>query len=84
MLEEADLSLGVSMSMSMFELSRTIGLIVVSLHAAGFNVFAKSLIGATIQDGGKRERSDEPNNCYICKYITTFTYITNFSSPIES
>jgi len=44
-LEEADLPLGVSMSISMFELSWTIGLIVVSLDVAGFNVFAKSLIG---------------------------------------
>jgi len=41
----------------MFELFWTIELILVSLDAVGFNVFANSLMGATIQDGGKRERS---------------------------
>jgi len=30
-----------------------------SLVVLGNNVFANSLIGATIQDGGKRERNDD-------------------------
>ena len=33
-----------------------------SLVVLGNNVFANSLIGATIQDGGKRERSDSPES----------------------
>ena len=57
MLEEADLPLGVSMSMFMSEVFPTIRLTKVSLSVLGFNVFATSLMGTTMQDGGKRERS---------------------------
>jgi len=57
-LEEADLPLGVSMSISIFEMSRTVGLTIVSLDTEEFSVFTNSLMDTTIQDGGKRERSD--------------------------
>ena len=57
-LEKANLFLGVSMSIFLFEMFRTIGLTMVSLDTEGFSVFTNSLMGATIQDGGKRERSD--------------------------
>ena len=56
-LEEADLSLDILMSIFMFELSWTIRLIVVFLDIAGFNVFTKSVIGTIIQYGDKREGS---------------------------
>ena len=45
------------MSMSMFEVVPTIGLTKVFLSVLGFNVFDTSLMGTTMQDGGKRERS---------------------------
>ena len=58
-LKEADLLLlGISMSIFIIEMSRTVGLNIVSLDIEGFSVFANSLRGTTIQDGGKRERSD--------------------------
>ena len=67
----ADLPLGVSISMSIFMLFWTIGLKSV-LVSKGNNVFANSLLGATIQDGGTRERSEDKhapcpssNTCHI-------------------
>jgi len=56
LLEVPDLPLGVLMSIFMFEEFRTDG---VSKESVGNNVFANSLIGALIQDGGKRERSND-------------------------
>jgi len=53
-LEKNDLPLGVLMSISIFEEFRTDGM---SKESVGNNVFANSLIGTPIQDGGKRERS---------------------------
>jgi len=54
-LEENDLLLGVSMSISMFEEFRIDGM---SKEFVGNNLFANSLIGAPVQNGCKRERSD--------------------------
>ena len=54
---ETDLLLGVSISISILLWLKVV-VNVESLELKGHNVFAKSLLGATIQDGGTRERSD--------------------------
>ena len=61
MLEEADLPLKVLMSISMFKVFRAIGFTIVSLVVLEFNVFTTFLMGTTIQDGSKRERSNTDN-----------------------
>ena len=57
-LEKTNLSLGVSISMSMLEVFWTDGMTNESLVVLENNIFANSLINTTIQDSGKRERSD--------------------------
>ena len=63
------LPLGLFISMFMFMLLLVIGLESI-LISKGNNVFASSLLGATIQDGGMRERSNVP-------WSTTFFHFNN-------
>jgi len=52
------------MFMFMFEVFWTIGLTIVSLLVLGFNVFVIFLMGVTIQDSSKREKSDTDNKIW--------------------
>jgi len=54
---ETDISLGMSISISILLWLKVI-VDIKSLELKGHNVFAKSLLDATIQDGGTRERSN--------------------------
>ena len=58
-LEEHDLSLEVLIFMSILELYWTDRVNKKLMVVLGNNIFANSLIGVTIQDSGKRERSNE-------------------------
>ena len=74
-LKEADLPLlGVSMSIFIFEMSRTVGLTIVSLDVEGFSVFANSLRGTTIQDSGKRKRSDITSHSSLFFFFKSTIY----------
>ena len=68
------------MSMSMFELFWTIELILVSLDAAGFHVFTNSLMGTTIQDSGKRERSNVINKSSLSLPCNNYQFLLKVST----
>ena len=72
MLEEADLFLRLLVSIFIFMLKEfwTIGIKVRFLEVLGNNIFTNSLIGIIIQDGSKRERSN--NQTYIRKHSSNY------------
>ena len=65
LLEETDLLLDISKLMSIFILDGIWAIELVDRTLEN-NVFANSFIGATIQDGSKRERSDV--TLFLAKY----------------
>jgi len=59
MLKETDLPIEVSIYMSIFEYTKTVGLIEECVENLEKNIFANSSVDASIQNSNKRERSND-------------------------